>query len=111
MKYDKPIIFSVRISGDKEIQELNKKHFNRDYPTDVLSFNMNEERVDENGEEYYYLGDLLVNKDEARRQASDYDNDLEHEIAELIEHGSLHLMGIHHDDDDEDTVHGIPTAL
>ncbi len=106
MIIDKPFNISVRISDDTEIQELNKKHFDRDYPTDVLSFNM--EPPVENGE--CYLGDIIVNKEQAERQAKEFGNDLEHEIADLVAHGVLHLLGVHHDDDDEHTIHGLRSS-
>lgn len=94
---------SVKISGDKDITRLNKEFFKRDYPTDVLSFNINEKLEDGT----FYLGDILVNKDQAARQAKDYGNTLEEEISELVAHGVLHLLGVHHSDDDEKSVHGV----
>jgi len=94
---------SVSIVGDKEIQELNKEHLGRDYPTDVLSFQVKEPMED--GTEY--LGDIIVNKDQAERQMGEYGNDIEHEIAELVSHGVLHLLGVHHSHDDEDSTHGV----
>lgn len=87
---------SVSIVGDKEIRELNKKHRNKDVATDVLSFEINEKMEDGR----YYLGDVVVNKEQAKRQAKDYDNSLEKEISELVAHGTLHLLGVHHDGDD-----------
>ena len=72
---------------------MNKKHLKKDYPTDVLSFSINEKIPD--GE--YYIGDVIVNIDHAKRQMKNYGNkDIRHEIAELAEHGILHLLGIHH---------------
>lgn len=99
----KPIVISVELSDDATIQKLNKKHLDRDYPTDVLSFNQAEDLKDGS----IYLGDIIVNKDQAKRQAAEYGNDLRQEIAELVEHGVLHLLGVHHDDDDDNSVHGI----
>jgi probable rRNA maturation factor len=87
----------VHLVNDKDIQKLNKKHRGKDYPTDVLSFHMDEEMPDGT----YYIGDILVNIDQAKRQMKDYDNDdVRQEIAELVEHGVLHLLGIHHEHDD-----------
>jgi len=94
---------SITIAGDKELQDLNKKHLDRDYTTDVLSFPVNE--VLEDGTEY--IGDIVVNKDQAVRQMAEYDNDVEHEIAELVSHGVLHLLGVHHPHDDEEETHGV----
>ncbi len=93
----KPLIVSVKISNDQEVQRLNKEYRGRDYATDVLSFNVGE--YSDDGEEYY-LGDIVVNIDQAKRQAQDYGNTLEQEIAQLVEHGMLHLLGVHHDGDD-----------
>jgi probable rRNA maturation factor len=55
----------------------------------------------------YYLGDIIVNKDQALRQSGDYGNSIEEEIAQLVEHGVLHLLGIHHDGDDDVSIHGV----
>lgn len=87
---------SISLVDDKKMQELNKKHRGKDYPTDVLSFHM-EERDDEGR---FYLGDLVVNFEQAERQAKEYDNSTEEEISELVGHGMLHLLGVHHEHDD-----------
>ena len=86
---------SISIVNDSEMKKLNKKYLDKDYPTDVLSFNIDEEQEDGT----YYLGDVVVNKDQAKRQASEYENTLEEEIGELVEHGILHLLGVHHEGD------------
>lgn len=92
---DKKTFISVYITDDKEMKKLNKEYLGRDYTTDVLSFEIKEKQEDGS----LYLGDIVVNKDQAKRQASDYDNDLEEEISELVGHGVLHLLGIHHKGD------------
>ncbi|RJR28051.1 rRNA maturation RNase YbeY [candidate division WWE3 bacterium] len=87
---------SVTLTTDKEIRKLNKKFRSKDYPTDVLSFNI-EEKKEDGG---LYLGDVIVNVQQAKRQAKEFGNSLEQEIAALVEHGVLHLLGVHHDGDD-----------
>src|SRR3989338_7930509 len=104
IKSRRNMVININIVGDKDIKVLNNKYFERNYPTDVLSFNFNQV-VD--GE--YYLGDVVVNKDQAERQCKDYGNDLEHEISELVAHGVLHLLGVHHEDDNDNRVHGVTT--
>jgi rRNA maturation RNase YbeY len=91
---------SVYITDDKEMKKLNKEYLGRDYSTDVLSFEIKEDQPDGT----FYLGDIVVNKDQSKRQAKDYENDLEEEISELVGHGVLHLLGIHHKGD------GIPAS-
>ena len=49
----------------------------------------------------YYIGDVVVNIDQAERQAAEYGNNLEQEVSELAGHGILHLLGVHHEHDDE----------
>jgi len=92
---DKDFFVSIKFSHDKEIQKLNKEYLNRDYSTDVLSFN-----IDEDSKDGYYLGDVIVNIDQAQRQAKEYGNSFKEELAELAEHGVLHLLGVHHEGDD-----------
>lgn len=95
MKIDKKTFISVFITDDKEMKKLNKEYLDRDYTTDVLSFEINEKQEDGS----LYLGDIVVNKDQAKRQAKTYENDFEEEISELVGHGVLHLLGIHHKGD------------
>lgn len=94
---------TIKIAGDKELKELNKKYLKRDITTDVLSFNIESQNPDGS----FHLGDIIINVEQAKRQAKDYNNDIEHEIAQLVEHGVLHLLGVHHPDDDNHSVHGV----
>lgn len=96
MKISPNTSVSISFVDDKKIRELNKEYRDKDEVTDVLSFNIDEE--DAEGE--YYLGDIIVNVEQAKRQANDYGNSVEEEISELVAHGMLHLMGIHHEGDD-----------
>ena len=86
---------SVTITDDSEVRLLNKKYLNKDYPTDVLSFNINQKM--ENGDEY--LGDVVINIDQAKRQSKKIEKGVEKEISELAAHGILHLLGVHHEED------------
>lgn len=97
------IIVNVSLVHDKDIKSLNGKYLQRDYPTDVLSFSV--DQIVDN--DTFYLGDIVVNVDQAVRQAPDYNNTLQEELSDLVGHGVLHLLGVHHDDDDEHSVHGI----
>jgi probable rRNA maturation factor len=91
------IYISVSIVDDKKMKELNNEYLQKDYPTDVLSFEIGEIQNDGT----YYLGDVVVNQEQAKRQAGEYGNDLEKEISELVEHGVLHLLGVHHEENDK----------
>jgi probable rRNA maturation factor len=96
MEVKKNSSINVYIVGDKEITALNKKYKGKNIPTDVLSFEINENLP--NGS--FYIGDIIVNIDQAQRQMKDYKNDdVRKEIADLVSHGVLHLLGIHHKED------------
>ncbi len=101
---DKGIHINIKISNDLEITKLNKKYFDRDFPTDVLSFNLNANNPSNSD----ILGEIIVNYDQAVRQSHEYSNDVEHEISELVAHGVLHILGVHHPEDDDTSVHGVP---
>ena len=88
---------SVNFIGDKKSQQLNKQFRGKDYPTDVLSFNYEGKSVQ--GQDSNLLGEVFVNLEQAKRQAKDYKNNLEQEVAELAGHGILHVLGIHHEGD------------
>jgi probable rRNA maturation factor len=90
----KKLYISVSVVGDEEIKKLNAKFRKKDYPTDVLSFDINEEQDDGT----YYLGDVIVNKEQAERQCKEYGNSVEEEISDLVGHGVLHLLGVDHED-------------
>ena len=96
MPVEKDTFITIRITNDAEIKKLNKKFRKKDYATDVLSFNLDEKLEDGS----FHLGDIVVNRDQAKRQAKDYGNTPEEEISELSAHGILHLLGVHHDGDD-----------
>lgn len=87
---------NITFVGDEQMQKLNKKHRNKDYPTDVLSFEIGEETADGK----LYVGDIVVNIDQAKRQATEFKNTFEEEVAALVAHGMLHLQGVHHEGDD-----------
>ncbi|MFH1542656.1 MAG: rRNA maturation RNase YbeY [bacterium] len=72
---------------DKEIHRLNKQYRDKDKPTDVLSFEMNEDGV---------IGDIAISKETAERQAKEYGATLDEEIKRLVVHGTLHLLGYDH---------------
>jgi len=85
------------ITDDETIRELNLEYLKHDSPTDVITFLMNE-RDPESGT--YYLGDIVISAEIAKKQADDLKHSLKKELALLIIHGILHLAGF---DDTEKT--------
>lgn len=86
---------SVVLTGDDQIQNLNRIYRNKDRPTDVLAFAQREgELADRAGR---LLGDVIVSIPTARRQAAARGRDLVAELTMLLAHGLLHLLGWDHD--------------
>lgn len=87
---------SIAIVSDEHMRELNAKHRGKDYATDVLSFTLNEPTP----EGVFLMGEVVVNRDAAARQATELGHSVEEEIAFLVAHGVMHLQGIHHEHDE-----------
>ncbi|MFN0022067.1 MAG: rRNA maturation RNase YbeY [Pirellulaceae bacterium] len=77
---------SIAVVDDAEMHALNRKYLDHDYPTDVLSFVLDEEEVRLDGE-------IIVSSDYAAREAEIYGWKAEDEILLYVIHGSLHLAG------------------
>ena len=84
---------SILLTGDEEIRELNRDWRDKDRATDVLSFSQVE---GEGPAGARVLGDVVISMDTAARQAEELGHDLEHEVARLLVHGVLHLLGHDH---------------
>jgi probable rRNA maturation factor len=82
--------FDTLITGDSELQRLNREFRGKDYATDVLSFP---------GAAAPHLGDLAISAARARAQAREFGHSVEDEIRILMLHGVLHLTGLDHETD------------
>ena len=83
--------FTVLITIDKELQRLNFEFLGKDYPTDVLSFPIHGDPTE--------LGEMAISAQRARLQAKEFRHTVEQEIAVLMLHGLLHLLGMDHEMD------------
>ena len=86
---------SVLLTNDAEIHELNRLHRDKDKPTDVLSFPLDEHESDA-GAHGRVLGDVVISLDTAARQARGRKRELLPEVRFLLAHGILHLIGYDH---------------
>jgi len=77
---------SILVTDEPQIRALNKKFRHIDYPTDVLAFPAEEK-------DCAYLGDIVISFTQAEKQAKTYNEKLEDELARLVAHGTLHLLG------------------
>jgi probable rRNA maturation factor len=84
---------SIALVGDKEMRLLNAKYRNKHTTTDVLSFAVENQPVAGS----VLLGDVVVSVEQARRQAQEQKKTLKSEMATLLIHGVLHLLGYDHE--------------
>ena len=110
---------SLVIADDETVRSLNAEYRGLDKTTDVLSFAF-DNQGEYHGEgdaptkwstddgfvlppgESAGLGEVIVSYPQAVRQAQQAGHSIERELAHLITHGILHLMGHDHMDDDEE---------
>lgn len=98
-----PAEVSVVLLNDPQMRWYNKEYRQKDYPTDVLSFPVNElqEELSKEGRRHtFYLGDILISMERAASQAHEKGHTLQKELKILLLHGVLHLLGYDHEVDD-----------
>jgi metalloprotein, YbeY family len=93
---------SLHFCFDPFIKELNKTYRNIDSPTDVLSFEMGNEYVDESGVPRYVAGDIVISIDSLKKNAINFFVSENEELKRLIIHSILHLSGMDHSDNSKD---------
>ena len=109
---------SLLFVDEQAMSDLNKRFAGKDGPTDVLAFPIDEEPVEggrspdsggsgpgwvpaEASELPTLLGDVVICPSVALRNAESSDTGPDDEVALLVVHGILHLMGMDHVDDEE----------
>ncbi len=87
----------LRIVGENEVRELNKRYRNIDKPTNVLSFGADiPEELGLN-----ILGDVVICASVVFQEAVDQEKKLTSHWAHLLVHGILHLQGFGHENDSQ----------
>lgn len=94
-----PIEVSLTLLDDPGITALNHRYLGRDEATDVLAFPMDSaptaagEAPAPGSSEPFLLGDVVVSVETAASQAAEYGRPFPEELARLVAHGTLHLLG------------------
>jgi probable rRNA maturation factor len=91
---------SVTFVDNEAIHEINRQYRDKDQPTDVISFaleELGEGEVEIIGEDIpRVLGDIIISTDRTKEQAEEYGHSFERELGFLAVHGFLHLLGYDH---------------
>lgn len=110
------IVVNVNYVDEKEIKEINNNTRGVDKVTDVLSFPLLENPCNlpidkehfpfdidfETGE--ISLGDIVICKDVAKKQAEEYGHSYERELCYLFTHGVFHLLGFDHMNEEDKAI-------
>lgn len=81
---------NVILLNSKDMTKLNKKYRGIDSDTDVLSFSYNDEKMTT-------IGDIFVSHKKIIEQSTRYGHSVHRELAFLVVHGFLHILGYDHD--------------
>ena len=86
------------ITSQERVQELNKSYREKDEPTDVLAFYMTSVDFIEPPDGMRHLGEVIISYPQAVLQAKEQRHSIKKELAVLIVHGVLHLLGYDHEE-------------
>lgn len=99
----------LAIVTQEKIRQLNLSYLGKDEPTDVLSFGMLPEQSGNNRAVFVtppdgiqHLGEVIISFPQAVIQAEEHHYGVKREVASLIIHGLLHLLGYDHEERDEE---------
>ncbi len=87
---------SVVFCDDNFMQEMNLQYRNIDAPTDVLSFEQGDYYFDDEENEIFSAGDILISDETLTRNAKEFNIEKNDELKRLLVHGILHLSGEDH---------------
>jgi probable rRNA maturation factor len=87
---------SLSFVDDDEMSALHERYMQEAGPTDVLTFPLDDDDIDESGARV--LGDVVVCPAVAARNNPD---DPQAELRLLVAHGVLHILGYDHEEDGE----------
>ncbi|WP_342472683.1 rRNA maturation RNase YbeY [Metasolibacillus sp. FSL H7-0170] len=91
---------SITFVTNEAIHEINREYRDKDQPTDVISFAL--EELGEGETEIIgeglprVLGDIIISVERTQEQAEEYGHSFERELGFLALHGFLHLLGYDH---------------
>jgi len=94
--------FDFLFCDSKKTHEINKEYRNKDYPADIITFAIfadSEEKFIFDGE--INLGEVIIALDKVEEEALKKGCSKEHELAFLISHGILHLLGFDHQTEED----------
>jgi probable rRNA maturation factor len=89
---------SLAIVGDRKMRHLNKQYRNKEGTANILSFPLSEgEQSTLPPSDFVRLGDIVISYPQIIKEASEQDMLVDERVDQLVKHGMLHLLGLHHE--------------
>lgn len=92
----------VLVTDDEAVRRLNAEYTGEDEATDVLAFSLREGEEFVSPDGVVRLGEVIISYPTASRQAAEAGRLVDEEMAHLLVHGILHLLGYDHAEPDEE---------
>lgn len=96
------ISFDFLYCDSKKTHQINREYRNKDYPADIITFAIfadSDEKFVFDGE--INLGEVIIALDKVIEEAEKKNVSKEYELAFLISHGILHLLGFDHQTEED----------
>jgi len=88
---------SVAIVGDRKMRELSQKYKGEDKTRNILSFSQTEGEAVLPPGDVLRLGDIVLSYPQVINDAVRDEMLVDDKVDELVEHGLMHLLGLHHE--------------
>lgn len=95
-------LVSITLVSPARIAQINKRHLSHQGPTDVISFSLG--ATPGSAASDAVVGDIYIAPDVARKNARRFGSGVREEVARLVVHGTLHVLGHDHPDGDARTL-------
>ena len=92
-----PVEISVAVVGDRKMRELSKKYKGEDKTRNILSFSQAEGESMALPSDVLRLGDIVLSFPQVINDAVRDEMLVDDKVDELVEHGLMHLLGLHHE--------------
>lgn len=92
-----PVEVSIAIVGDRKMRELSKTYKGEDKTRNILSFSQSEGENIKLPGNALRLGDIVLSFPVIIQEASRDEMLVDDKVDKLIEHGLMHLLGLHHE--------------
>ena len=92
-----PVEVSIAIVGDRKMRELSKRYKGEDKTRNILSFSQSEGEHIEMPNDILRLGDIVLSFPQVINDAVRDEMLVDDKVDQLVEHGLMHLLGLHHE--------------